>query len=213
MKRIRKMILILVTVIFTLVMISRVIHDSVPKQMDITSEGTFKNVRKYEPQLREELAKDDLEEYTPVLMALMQQESNGLGDDPMQASESAGLKRNGIHDVSRSIHQGVKHFERVLTYGQQQGVDFPAIIQAYNMGISYINYVKAHGGKHSEDLAKSFSLIQVHKAPKKYDCGGDKKNFRYPYCYGDFTYNAKVEKNIDALQAIVKASNNSGKAS
>ncbi|GGE40033.1 hypothetical protein GCM10011391_18540 [Pullulanibacillus camelliae] len=41
-------------------------------------------------------------------------------------------------------------------------------------------------------LAKQFSIEQVHKNPKLYNCGGDTSNFRYPYCYGDFTYTTKV---------------------
>jgi soluble lytic murein transglycosylase-like protein len=117
----------------------------------------------------------------------------------MQASESAGLPRNSIKDPNTSIQVGVKHFQQVLSYGQQRKVDFATIIQAYNMGKGYIDYVAGHGGKHNEELAKNFSLIQVQKAPNLYTCGGDKKNFRYPYCYGDFTYSSKVSKNIQLL--------------
>jgi hypothetical protein len=159
----------------------------------------FANTLKYRSIIYNELAKDHLENYTTVLVALMQQESHGKGGDPMQASESAGLPRNSIKDPSQSIQLGVKHFENVLTYGKQKNVDFATIIQAYNMGKGYIDYVAQHGGKHSEELAKSFSLIQVQKAPTLYTCGGDKKNFRYPYCFGDYTYSSKVEKNIQLL--------------
>jgi hypothetical protein len=129
----------------------------------------------------------------------MQQESHGNGGDPMQASESVGLPRNTINNPSQSIQLGVQHFQRVLTYGQQKDVDFATIIQAYNMGKGYIDYIAQHGGKHSEELAKNFSLIQVQKAPNLYNCGGNKKNFRYPYCYGDFTYSSKVSKNIQLI--------------
>lgn len=159
----------------------------------------FTDVKKYRSTIYNELAKYQLESYTDVLIALMQQESHGKGGDPMQASESAGLPRNSIKDPNQSIQVGVKHFQQVLSYGQQKNVDFATIIQAYNMGKGYIDYIAVHGGKHSEDLAKSFSLIQVQKAPNLYTCGGNKKNFRYPYCYGDFTYSSKVSKNIELL--------------
>lgn len=159
----------------------------------------FTNVKKYRSAIYNELAKYHLENYTTVVVALMQQESRGKGGDPMQASESAGLPRNTINDPNQSIQLGVKHFQRILTYGQQNKVDFATIIQAYNMGKGYIDYIAQHGGKHSEELAKSFSLLQVQKAPSLYTCGGDKKNFRYPYCYGDFTYSSKVSKNIQLL--------------
>ncbi|MDR4945278.1 lysozyme family protein [Neobacillus cucumis] len=167
----------------------------------------FSEVKKYQPYIQNELAKYHLEKHTPVLIALMQQESHGLGGDPMQASESAGLAKNTITDPKQSIQVGVKHFQRVLTYGTQKKVDFPTIIQAYNMGIGYIDYVAQHGGKHSEALAKEFSLLQVKQKPTLYNCGGDKSNFRYPYCYGDFTYSTKVNKNIQLLVDSVPVTN------
>jgi len=153
---------------------------------------SYKGVENYQPRLEHELQKYDLEDYTPILMALMEQESKGRGGDPMQSSESAGLKPNSIQDPQKSIEQGVKHFQHVLSYGEAQDVDFQTILQSYNMGIGYINYIAKHGRHHTEALAKQFSIEEVHKNPKLYNCGGDKSNFRYPYCYGDFTYTQKV---------------------
>ncbi|KAF0816705.1 hypothetical protein KIS4809_4487 [Bacillus sp. ZZV12-4809] len=160
-----------------------------------------RDVQNYTPLLEKELKEVNLEEYTLVLAAIMQQESKGKGGDPMQASESAGLLPNSIQDPEQSIKQGVKHFQKALNYGNQKNVDFPAVIQAYNMGIGYIDFVAKQGGKHSEEIAKEFSLKQAEKNPEVYDCGGDKNNFRYPYCYGDFTYTTKVTKNIETLTA------------
>lgn len=171
------------------------------KQMapPIAKDDPFAEVKKYTPLLQAELAKYHLEDQTSVLVALMQQESHGQGGDPMQASESAGLARNTISDPKQSIKVGVQHFQRVFSYGNQQKVDFSTIIQAYNMGIGYIDFVAQRGGKHSEALAKEFSLLRVKEKPTVYTCGGDKNNFRYPYCYGDFTYSTKVTKNIRLL--------------
>lgn len=159
----------------------------------------FENAKKYRPLIHEELAKYNLETYTMVLVALMQQESRGKGGDPMQASESAGLAPNTIKDPKQSVQQGVKHFQQTVTYGKRKKVDFPTIIQAYNMGIGYIDFAAQNGGKHSEELAKKFSMLQVNKKPNLYNCGGDKGNFRYPYCYGDFTYSTKVAKNLQSI--------------
>lgn len=170
----------------------------------------FADVKKYQPFIQNELAKYQLEEYTPVVVALMQQESHGKGGDPMQASESAGLPRNSIQDPKQSIQVGVKHFQRVLTYGKQKNVDFPTIIQAYNMGVGYIDFVAQNGGKHSEDLAKKYSLLQVQKKPDIYTCGDNKNNFRYPYCYGDFTYSTKVTNNMKLLADTVPVTGSSG---
>ncbi|WP_240613508.1 lysozyme family protein [Pueribacillus theae] len=156
----------------------------------------YSKVNEYKPMIRKELEKYDIDKHTDVLLALMQQESKGLGGDPMQASESAGLPPNTIDDPEESVRQGVKHFKNVLQYGENKNVDFSTVIQSYNMGKGYIDFVHEHGGKHSEDLAKKFSLIQVKKDPDVYDCGGNKDNFRYPYCYGDFTYHTKVANNL-----------------
>jgi hypothetical protein len=165
----------------------------------IVENDPFTDVKKYTPLIHDELAKYQLESHTDTLIALMQQESRGKGGDPMQASESAGLAPNTINDPKKSIQAGVKHFQSVLTYGNQKKVDFPTIIQAYNMGRGYVDYVAQHGGKHSEALAKEFSLLRVKEKPNIYTCGGDKNNFRYPYCYGDFTYSTKVAKNMQLL--------------
>ncbi|MDP4084419.1 MAG: lysozyme family protein [Bacillota bacterium] len=161
----------------------------------------FVKVKKYTPVIHHELATYHLEKYTLVLIALMQQESHGKGGDPMQSSESLGLPPNSIQDPNRSIKIGVKHFQNVLQYGKKRKVDFATILQAYNMGIGYINYVADHGGKHSEDLAKQFSLLQVHKHPSFYTCKKTFFQFRYPYCYGDYSYSEKVSKNISLLTA------------
>ncbi|CAH0157875.1 hypothetical protein SRABI96_00880 [Peribacillus sp. Bi96] len=168
----------------------------------VNSINSFTNVEKYRSPLNNELAKYGLEDHTATLIALMQQESRGRGGDPMQASESAGLDPNTITDPTESIKYGVKHFKRINEYGNKKDVDFATILQAYNMGIGYIDYIAKRGGKHTEVLAKKFSMIQVEKNPTLYDCGGDKGNFRYPYCYGDYSYSAKVKKNIDELESI-----------
>ncbi|MFP5115457.1 lysozyme family protein [Bacillaceae bacterium C204] len=165
----------------------------------VVKKDPFADVKKYRPLVHDELAKYHLENHTAVVVALMQQESRGQGGDPMQASESAGLARNTITDPKKSIQVGVKHFQRVLTYGNEKKVDFQTIIQSYNMGIGYIDYVAEHGGKHSEELAKEFSLQRVKEKPTIYTCDGNKNNFRYPYCYGDFTYSTKVTKNMELL--------------
>ncbi|WP_409288393.1 lysozyme family protein [Peribacillus sp. SCS-37] len=162
-------------------------------------QDSFSGVKKYAPELEQELKKFNLESYTPVLIALMQQESKGMGNDPMQSSESAGLAPGKISTPRESIIQGVRHFNRIVSLGRKKGVDFPTIIQAYNMGSGYISYVSENGGRHSEELAKRFSGLQVKKDPDLYNCRGDKNNFRYPYCYGDFTYSSKVFKNLDLI--------------
>lgn len=194
--------LLLFLVIFSFVLIDKARQLKVEEiSIPFLQQPVAKDVQKYIPILQKELEIVNLEEYTVVLAAIMQQESKGKGGDPMQASESAGLPPNTIKDPAQSIKQGVKHFQRAYKYGNEKNVDFQTVIQAYNMGIGYIDFVARQGGKHSEEIAKKFSLAQVEKNPEIYNCGGDKSNFRYPYCYGDFTYSTKVTKNIETLTA------------
>ncbi|WP_053363138.1 lysozyme family protein [Bacillus sp. FJAT-27251] len=159
----------------------------------------FGQVAKYTPLLERELRSVGLEEHTVLLAAVMHQESKGRGGDPMQSSESAGMAPNSIQDPELSIKYGVKHFQRAVARGHEKQVDFPAIVQAYNMGLGYIDFVAERGGRHSEELAKQFSMIQVNKNPEIYNCGGDKSNFRYPYCYGDFSYSTKVAGHMERI--------------
>ncbi len=78
---------------------------------------------------------------------------------------------------------------------QEKGVDLDTIIQSYNMGAGYIDFVAEHGGSHTEELAKQYPSKQVKKNPKLYTCGGNKDNFRYPYCYGDYRTQKSKSKN------------------
>ncbi|CAM5288413.1 hypothetical protein [Bacillus safensis FO-36b] [Bacillus safensis subsp. safensis] len=62
----------------------------------------------YKPLVETELRDQDLDQYTGLILGMMYQESKGRGGDPMQASESLGLKRNEINDPQKSIKQGVR---------------------------------------------------------------------------------------------------------
>ncbi|WP_409300624.1 lysozyme family protein [Peribacillus sp. SCS-155] len=126
----------------------------------------------------------------------MYQESHGKGNDPMQSSESAGLRRNSIASPEKSIKQGVFNFNEMYKYGRKRRVDLNTIIQSYNMGPGYIDYVTDNGLKHSETLEKAYSKSQVEKSPSLYTCGKDIGNFRFPYCFGDFTYADKVNDKL-----------------
>ena len=162
---------------------------------------------KYLPEITNELQTNglDAEEFSPILLAIMEQESRGKGNDPMQSSESAGLKRNAIEDPSESIRQGVFHFAEMYKYGQKQGVDIETIIQSYNMGPGYIDFmVSNHQVEHSEESAKTYSEYMVEQSPTLYTCNNDKLNFRYPYCYGDFSYAEKVTSKIEEMNSIIE---------
>lgn len=100
-------------------------------------------------------------EYVEVLLAIIAQESGGDAEktpDIMQCSASAGLPANTITEPVESIQQGVWYFSSLLTSGTSKGVDMDSVIQAYNFGGGYLNYIEEEqGGHHSEVAAREFS--------------------------------------------------------
>ncbi|MDA2440148.1 lysozyme family protein [Bacillus cereus] len=169
-----------------------------------------KRVLQYESTLKKELEKYNLGEKTAVLLGIMYQESRGEGNDPMQSSESLGLKPNEIQETSLSIKQGVKYFAQMYKYGTEKDVSMETIIQSYNMGPGYIDFIASQEVKqHSEDSAKNFSKMKVDQNPEMYTCGGNKKNFRYPYCYGDFTYATRVNEKAKVIEELLRKNSKS----
>ncbi|WP_000837337.1 lysozyme family protein [Bacillus thuringiensis] len=159
----------------------------------------------FKPIIEKELEKYNLGEKTTTLLGIIYQESRGEGTDPMQSSESLELKRNEIQDVNLSIEQGVKHFAQMYQYGIENDVGMDTIIQSYNMGPKYIEFIAGQQiKKHSEKLAKEFSKMKVDQNPDLYTCGDNKKNFRYPYCYGDFTYATKVKEKTKLIEDFLQ---------
>ncbi|AJH17102.1 lysozyme family protein [Bacillus mycoides] len=174
--------------------------------------ATEKRLLQYEPTLKKELEKYNLGEKTAVLLGIMYQESRGEGNDPMQSSESLGLKPNEIQETSLSIEQGVKHFAKMYKYGTDKDVSMDTIIQSYNMGPGYIDFIASQEVKqHSEDSAKKFSKMKVDQNPAMYTCGGNQNNFRYPYCYGDFTYASKVNEKTKLIEERLRNVHDSSK--
>jgi len=173
---------------------------------NILKQSNEKRLIKYLPAISSELEENDLsaDEFAPVLLAIMDQESHGKGNDPMQSSESAGLKRNEIDTPDKSIKQGVFHFSEMYKYGEKLGVDLETIVQSYNMGPGYIDFVANKKSTHSEKLAKTYSEYMVEKSPSIYTCNHDKLNFRYPYCYGDYTYAKKVTAKLDTMNSMIE---------
>ncbi|MBK5503344.1 hypothetical protein ABH963_003640 [Bacillus sp. RC55] len=174
--------------------------------------ATEKRLLQYEPTLKKELEKYDLGGKTAVLLGIMYQESRGEGNDPMQSSESLGLRPNELQEISLSIKQGVKHFAQMYKYGTEKDVSMDTIIQSYNMGPGYIDFIASQEDKqHSEDSAKKFSKMKVDQNPEMYTCGGNQNNFRYPYCYGDFTYASKVNEKTKLIQERLRNVHDSSK--
>lgn len=157
--------------------------DKAEKKEDISQ-----NVIDYKPVVEQYAQQYGIEEYVDLLLAIMQVESRGEGNDVMQSSESMGLPVNSLMPEA-SIQQGCYVFSQLLDYGEQLGCDLNSMIQAYNFGITYLDYVAENGKVHTFDLAQSFS---------KEMSGGEKvdyvnalsveRNGGWRYNYGNMFY-------------------------
>lgn len=178
----------LVLTIYGFMMI--IVSDSKEEVSDngfIAKEGTAvvsPNVKRYENLIRRYAEQNGIESYTFLIMALMQQESGGRGQDPMQASESLCGYIGCITSPQKSIEQGVKVFAQRL---KQANGDIKLMLQSYNFGPGFINYAKKHnGGNYSKELAIEFSKYMMTKVsdPWNYTC--IRKEARpYGACFGD----------------------------
>ena len=97
-----------------------------------------------------------ISEYVNVPFAIIQVESGGTLEDVMQSSESMGLPPNSL-GTEQSIAQGCKYFSELIDKADRLGCDLDSVIQAYNYGGGFLDYVASHGGKYSFELAQAFA--------------------------------------------------------
>ncbi|MGN5996934.1 lysozyme family protein [Enterococcus faecalis] len=98
----------------------------------------------------------DISKYVHYILAIMQVESGGKGQDVMQSSESLGLPPNTL-STEESIKQGCKYFSELLKSSNDSGCDVDSAIQSYNYGGGFLQYVASRGKKYSYELAENFS--------------------------------------------------------
>lgn len=132
-------------------------------------------------------------EYVDLLLAIIAQESGGDAEntpDIMQCSASKGLENNAITDPLESIRQGTYYFSVLLSSGTSKGVDMDTVIQSYNFGGSYQDYVESEcAGHHSESGARIFSARMCE---------------RYGYSfYGDVLYVEHVRSFLSNMEDSV----------
>lgn len=113
-----------------------------------------------------------IEEYAPLVSAVMMQESHGRGNDPMQSSEGNFNERfpkkpHGITDPRYSIECGIHQLADDLEMaGCKNPTDIEGIslaIQGYNFGDGYITWALEKDGKYTEKNAKEFSEMMAKK--------------------------------------------------
>ncbi|KYG92005.1 hypothetical protein A0U40_03440 [[Bacillus] sp. KCTC 13219] len=163
------------------------------------------HVKKYEYLVSKYAEELNIEEYTPLILAIMEQESGGNPDerDPMQASESLCGFIGCITNPKKSIQQGVEHFNYML---QSANGDVFLALQSYNFGSDFIKFVrtemgvdavyefniKFEDGKETYDMAIKYSQIEYKFQVligngHLYKCSREEAKM-YGACFGDILY-------------------------
>lgn len=124
-------------------------------QVLLLGSSVSEEVLKHRAMVEKYAKESDITEYVPILLAIIQVESGGTMEDVMQSSESAGLPPNSL-STEASIKQGCLYFASLVKRSKELGCDQDSIIQAYNFGGGYLDYVAKNGKKHSFALAESF---------------------------------------------------------
>lgn len=116
-----------------------------------------KEVLKYKYLVEKYAKLEKIEEYIPLILAIIQVESGGNGNDVMQSSESIGLPPNSFTNPEDSIKQGVYYIGELVRLAKTLEVDQSSVIQSYNYGSGFLNYIANNGKKYSFELAETFS--------------------------------------------------------
>lgn len=170
--------------------------------IDLESSGSSlsvsQEVLKHRELVEKYAKKETIEKYIPILLAIIQVESGGTMKDVMQSSESKGLPPNTITDPEESIAQGLRYFAGLVRSAESLGVDQQSVIQAYNYGGGFLNYVAKHGKKYSFELAESFSKEQANgqRVTYKNDISIP-KNGGWRYNYGNMFYVLLVNQYLE----------------
>ena len=150
----------------------------------------------HQPMVEKYARQNGISDYVYVLLAIIQVESEGKLEDVMQSSESAGLPVNTL-GTEDSIKQGCKYFAELIAKADRLGCDMDAVIQAYNYGSGFIDYVAEHGGKYTLELSEKFAQQQSGGATVPYDNPiAVKRNDGWRYAYGNMFYAKLVNQHL-----------------
>ena len=164
----------------------------------------------YEETITRYAEENGIEDYVPILEAIMMQESRGLGNDPMQCSESAFNTKyervpNGIIDPEYSIECGVKTFADCLNRANvkdKSDTDHLYLaIQGYNYGNGYIEWAIRNFGGYSKYNAQLFyDDMKVKLNTSTY---GDPEYVDHVMQYVPVTFRGGINPNFNNMEAWI----------
>lgn len=146
------------------------------------------DVFEYRQLVTEMAEKYGVSECVYYLLAIMQVESGGQGVDVMQSLAYSGLLEE-VKTPEISIEYGVAYFADLVKRANAAGCDMNTVIQAYNYGAGYIDYVAERGKEHEFALARSFASKKSGGEKVTYDNPlAVKTNGGWRYAYGNMFY-------------------------
>src|SRR5699024_4638 len=153
-------------------------------------------VLKWEENVEEALEEEDLdEEYKPVMLAILNQESGGdmagSNGDIFQSSESKCGEMGCISNPQESTDQPGKHITDNL---EQSDANDAVATASYTIGNGFAAGTQEHHyNEWSEDIAKEFSKKQMDKVddPDNYSCINEEAE-EAGACFGDFAYVKRI---------------------
>ena len=164
----------------------------------------------YEETITRYAEENGIVDYVPILAAIMMQESKGLGDDPMQCSESVFNTKyprvpNGIADPEYSIECGVKTFadclNRANVKDKSDTEHLYLAIQGYNYGNGYIEWAISNFGGYSKYNAQLFS--DEMKAKLNASTYGDPEYVDHVMQYVPITFRGGINPNFNNMEAWI----------
>lgn len=164
----------------------------------------------YEETITRYAEENGIEDYVPILEAIMMQESRGLGSDPMQSSESAFNTKyprvpNGIIDPEYSVECGVKTFadclDKANVKDRSDTEHLYLAIQGYNYGNGYIEWAIRNFGGYSKYNAQLFSDDM--KTKLNTSTYGDSEYVDHVMQYVPLTFRGGTDPNFNNTEAWI----------
>ena len=158
-----------------------------------TLKGVNEDVLRYRPQVEAWCREFGIEEYSTLMLAIMQQESSGQGTDVFQCSESPfntwySNVPNSITDVDYSIRVGAETFAYCLDVAGCKSIRdkdrLKVAIQEYNFGNDYAGWALSNYGGYSSENAIEYS--EMMKAQLGWSSYGDVEYVPHVLQYIDF---------------------------
>lgn len=148
---------LLITLFFMIIVVSDDDDEyTSPDKIEIVGMNLSEEVLAYQEKVAFYAKENEIPEYVQYLLAIMQVESGGKGNDVMQCSESLGVEKDSL-SPEESIKQGCAYFAKLLKGALDAECDVNTAVQAYNYGGKYVEYIAERGKAHTFELAEEFA--------------------------------------------------------